>query len=595
MSDEFKENDQIKAGSKHRDQHAIDRRNLLLGTSTLVAAATLTSPALAQAQKAAPAAAPAPAAAASGSKPNILVIMGDDVGWFNVGAYHQGIMSGTTPNLDKLAAEGMRFTDYYAEASCTAGRANFITGQLPLRSGLTTVGQAGADVGMPDQCVTIATVLKSLGYATGQFGKNHLGDLNKYLPTLHGFDEFFGYLYHLDAMSDPYWFDYPQDWIDKYGPRNLVHSYATDTDDQTVMPRWGKVGKQRIVDEGPLKPFKDMGADHQMWQKGRDAKYDMETFDEVLVDASKAFMDKAKAANKPFFIWHNTTRMHVFTYLAQKYQAKMNFESNFGLEEAGMAQLDDDVGDLLKHLDDIGVADNTIVTFTTDNGAEVFTWPDGGMTPFRATKGTVFEGGFRVPCIARWPGKIRPGTVENGIFSGQDWLPTLAAAAGNPNITQQLLQGVQLGDRSYKNHLDGYNQMDVLTGAGPSKRHEIFYFGEAQLGAIRIDDFKFQFYQQPFGWPGEKVTTDMPTIVNLRQDPFERTPSIRGESLNNQGGGYMNDFMAREFWRFVLVQQKVAEMAQSFAEFPPMQTPASFNLAAVKEKVEAMMKAREGQ
>jgi len=594
MSDEFKDNDQIKAGSKHHDQHAIDRRNLLLGTSTLVAAATLTSPALAQAQKAAPAAAPAPAAA-SGSKPNILVIMGDDVGWFNVGAYHQGIMSGKTPNLDKLAAGGMRFTDYYAEASCTAGRANFITGQLPLRSGLTTVGQAGADVGMPDQCVTIATVLKSLGYATGQFGKNHLGDLNKYLPTLHGFDEFFGYLYHLDAMSDPYWFDYPQDWIDKYGPRNLVHSYATDTDDQTVMPRWGKVGKQRIVDEGPLKPFKDMGADHQMWQKGRDAKYDMETFDEVLVDASKAFMDKAKAANKPFFIWHNTTRMHVFTYLAQKYQAKMNFESNFGLEEAGMAQLDDDVGDLLKHLDDIGVADNTIVTFTTDNGAEVFTWPDGGMTPFRATKGTVFEGGFRVPCIARWPGKIRPGTVENGIFSGQDWLPTLAAAAGNPNITQQLLQGVQLGDRSYKNHLDGYNQMDVLTGAGPSKRHEIFYFGEAQLGAIRIDDFKFQFYQQPFGWPGEKVTTDMPTIVNLRQDPFERTPSIRGESLNNQGGGYMNDFMAREFWRFVLVQQKVAEMAQSFAEFPPMQTPASFNLAAVKEKVEAMMKAREGQ
>jgi len=521
--------------------------------------------------------------------------MGDDVGWFNVGAYHQGIMSGKTPNLDKLAAGGMRFTDYYAEASCTAGRANFITGQLPLRSGLTTVGQAGADVGMPDQCVTIATVLKSLGYATGQFGKNHLGDLNKYLPTLHGFDEFFGYLYHLDAMSDPYWFDYPQDWIDKYGPRNLVHSYATDTDDQTVMPRWGKVGKQRIVDEGPLKPFKDMGADHQMWQKGRDAKYDMETFDEVLVDASKAFMDKAKAANKPFFIWHNTTRMHVFTYLAQKYQAKMNFESNFGLEEAGMAQLDDDVGDLLKHLDDIGVADNTIVIFTTDNGAEVFTWPDGGMTPFRATKGTVFEGGFRVPCIARWPGKIRPGTVENGIFSGQHWLPTLAAAAGNPNITQQLLQGVQLGDRSYKNHLDGYNQMDVLTGAGPSKRHEIFYFGEAQLGAIRIDDFKFQFYQQPFGWPGEKVTTDMPTIVNLRQDPFERTPSIRGESLNNQGGGYMNDFMAREFWRFVLVQQKVAEMAQSFAEFPPMQTPASFNLAAVKEKVEAMMKAREGQ
>src|SRR6202451_2811171 len=282
---------------------------------------------------------------ADAKKPNILFIMGDDVGWFNIGAYHQGIMSGKTPNLDRLAREGMRFTDYYAEASCTAGRANFITGQIPLRTGLTTVGQAGADVGMPEQSVTTALILKSMGYTTGQFGKNHLGDLNKYLPTLHGFDEFFGYLYHLDAMSDPYWFDYPQDWIDKYGPRNLVHSWATDTDDQTVMARWGKVGKQRIVDEGPLKPFKDMSADHQMWQKGCDAKYDMETFDEVLVENSKRFMDRAKAAGKPFFIWHNTTRMHVFTYLAQKYQAKMNYESNFGLEEAGMAQMDDDIGD----------------------------------------------------------------------------------------------------------------------------------------------------------------------------------------------------------------------------------------------------------
>jgi len=279
--------------------------------------------------------------------------------------------------------------------------------------------------------------------------------------------------------------------------------------------------------------------------------------------------------------------MHVFTYLAQKYQAKMNYESNFGLEEAGMAQLDDCVGDLLKHLDDIGVADNTIVIFTTDNGAEVFTWPDGGMTPFRATKGTVYEGGFRAPCIIRWPGKIKPGSVENGIFSGQDWLPTLVAAAGNPNITQQLLQGVQLGDRTYKNHLDGYNQMDLLTGKGPSLRHEQYYFAEANLGAIRVDDFKFQFLQQPYGWPGEKVATDMPTMVNIRQDPFERTPSIRGETTNNMGGGYMNEFYAREFWRFVMVQQKVAELAQTAIEFPPMQQGASFNLTAVKAKIQA--------
>jgi arylsulfatase len=578
--------------SKRRTKDgALDRRSILLAGSTLAAATAAAGLGVGSQAKVAQ----AQQQAAPAGRPNILVIMGDDIGWFNIGAYHRGIMSGKTPNLDKLAAEGMIFTDYYAEASCTAGRANFITGQIPLRTGLTTVGQAGADVGLPDQAVTLATVLKSQGYATGQFGKNHLGDLNKYLPTLHGFDEFFGYLYHLDAMSDPYWFDYPQDWIDKYGPRNLVHSFATEADDPTVMPRWGRVGKQRIVDEGPLAPFRNMSTDHQMWQKGRPAKYDMETFDEVLVENSKRFMDEAKQAGKPFFIWHNTTRMHVFTYLSQKYQARMNPQNNFGLEEAGMAQLDDNIGDLLQHLEDIGAANNTIVIFTTDNGAEVFTWPDGGMTPFRATKGTVYEGGFRVPCIARWPGKIKPGSVENGIFSGLDWLPTLAAAAGNPNITQQLLQGVRLGERTYKNHLDGYDQTDLLTGKGPSARQEVFYFAEANLGAIRIGDFKFLFMQQPYGWPGEKVTTDIPMLVNLRQDPFERTPSIRAETLNNAAGGYMNEFMAREFWRLVMVQQRVADLAQTAINYPPMQSPASFNLEAVKEKIEATMRSHEGQ
>jgi arylsulfatase A-like enzyme len=534
------------------------------------------------------------AAQAQEKKPNILVIMGDDVGWFNVGAYHRGIMSGKTPNLDKLAAEGMLFTDYYAEASCTAGRANFITGEIPLRTGLTTVGQAGADVGIPDQAVTLATVLKELGYATGQFGKNHLGDLNKYLPTVHGFDEFFGYLYHLDAMSDPYWYSYPQEWIDKYGPRNLVHCWATDVDDPTVMPRWGKVGKQRIEDEGPLAPFPDM-AGRQRWQEGRSAKYDMETFDEVLVKASEDFMDKAKQAGKPFFVWHNTTRMHVFTYLSPKYQALMNAKTNYGEEEAGMAQLDDSVGALLKHLQDIGEADNTIVIFTTDNGAEVFTWPDGGMTPFKGTKGTCYEGGFRVPCIIRWPGKIKPNSVENGIFSGLDWLPTLADAAGNPDIKVQLLKGVKLGDRGYKNHLDGYDQMDLLLGKGPSARHELFYFEGPHLGALRVDDFKYVFFQEPYGWPGEKVTTDMPTVVNIRQDPFERTPSTRGQSLNDLGGGYMNDFYAREFWRFVEVQQKVADLADSAVEFPPMQAPASFNLDAIKREIQEKIKQHEGE
>lgn len=526
-------------------------------------------------------------------KPNILVIMGDDVGWFNIGAYNRGIMSGKTPNLDKLASQGMLFTDYYAEASCTAGRANFITGELPIRTGLTTVGQAGADVGLPAEACTLATALKALGYSTGQFGKNHLGDLNKFLPTVHGFDEYFGYLYHLDAMSDPYWFDYPQDWIDKTGPRNLVHSWATDVDDPTEQPRWGKIGKQKIVDEGPLAPFPDM-KNMQNWQEGRKAKYDMETFDDVLVKSSNEFMDKAKADGKPFFIWHNTTRMHVFTYLPPKYQAMMNAQSNYNVEEAGMAQMDDSIGQLLKHLEDIGEADNTIVVFTTDNGAEVFTWPDGGMTPFRATKGTVFEGGFRVPCIARWPGRIKAGVVENGIYSGLDWFPTLVAAAGNPDITDQLLKGVKLGDRTYKNHLDGYNQLDLLLGKGPTVRHEIFYFGGPHLGAVRIDNFKYQFFQQPWGWPGEKVTTDMPTIVNLRQDPFERTPATRGESTNDSGGGYMNDFYAREFWRFVSVQKEVGKLAATAIDFPPMQAPASFNLSAIKAKIDDVIKQHQG-
>lgn len=527
-------------------------------------------------------------------QPNILVIMGDDIGWFNIGAYHHGIMSGKTPNLDKLAAEGMLFTDYYAEASCTAGRANFITGQLPVRTGLTTVGQAGADVGIPAEACTIATALKTLGYTTGQFGKNHLGDLNKFLPTVHGFDEFFGYLYHLDAMSDPYWFDYPQDWIDTRGPRNLIHSWATETEDQTEQPRWGKIGKQKIVDEGPLAPFPNM-KDRQNWQVSRPAKYDMETFDEVLVKFTTDFMDKAKKDEKPFFIWHNLARMHIFTFLPPKYQALMNPENNYNVEEAGMAQLDDCVGKLLKHLEEIGEADNTIVIFTTDNGAEVFTWPDGGMTPFRATKGTVFEGGFRVPCIVRWPGKVKPGVVSNEIFSGLDWFPTLLAAAGNSEIGNQLLKGVKLGERSYKNHLDGYNQIDLLVNNNPSARHEIFYFGGPHLGAIRIDNFKYQFFQQPWGWPGEKTTTDMPTIVNLRQDPFERTPSIRGESLNNMGGGYMNDFYAREFWRFVNVQKEVEKLARTALEYPPMQAPASFNLSVIKNKIEEVLRAREGQ
>jgi arylsulfatase A-like enzyme len=535
---------------------------------------------------------------AADRRPNIIYIMGDDIGWFNIGAYHRGMMSGKTPNLDKLAAQGMMFTDYYAEASCTAGRANFVTGELPIRTGMTTVGQAGADVGLPAQASTIATALKSMGYATGQFGKNHLGDLNKFLPCVHGFDEFFGYLYHLDAMSDPYWYSYPTDPAvrEKVLPRNLTHCWATDTADKTVQARWGEVGKQRIVDEGPLAPGPNTGRTNyggdEEKHEGMAAKYNMTTFDEVLVQDSLAFMKKAKTAGKPFFVWHNTTREHVWSFLSPKYKAMMNDKTNYGLEEAGMAQLDDSIGALLKGLEEMGEADNTIVVFSTDNGAETFTWPDGGMTPFRFSKGTIFEGGFRVPAIIRWPGHIKPGTVENGLFSGLDWYPTFVAAAGDPNITEKLLKGVKLGDRTYKNHLDGYNQMDLLLGKGPTRRHEVFYFGGAELGAVRVDNFKYQFYDQPDGWPGPKVSTDMPKIYNIRQDPFERTPIL---NFGEGAPAYFNEFFGREGWRFVLVQNVVAMLGKTAIEFPPMQTPASFNLTAVKAKIDAAIKAHEAQ
>jgi arylsulfatase len=498
-------------------------------------------------------------------KPNIVVIMGDDIGMWNIGAYHRGMMAGQTPNLDKIAKEGMLFTDYYAEASCTAGRANFITGELPIRTGMTTVGQAGASIGLPAEAVTIATVLKSMGYATGQFGKNHLGDKNEFLPTVHGFDEFFGYLYHLDAMEDPAHPNYPQNLLNVLGPRNMVHSYATDKDDPTEMPRWGKIGMQRIEDAGPLYPKR------------------METVDDEIRDLAINFIDKAKKDNKPFFVWLNPTRMHIVTHLSAKYEALRNAENGWSEEEAGMAQLDDDVGLVMKKLKDIGVDDNTIVVFTTDNGTENFTWPDGGQTPFALGKGTVLEGGFRVPAMIRWPGKVPADTVQNGIFSGLDWLPTFAAAAGNPNITDELLAGKKIGDRTYKNHLDGYNQMAAITGKGPSVRHEIFYLGESTVGAVRIDDYKFRFIDQPAGWVGEKTKPDVPYVTNLRLDPFERTGWPNNGT--KEGAQQYFDWFKYQFWRFVFVQQVMGKAIQTFIDYPPMQRGASFNLDAIKAEM----------
>jgi arylsulfatase A-like enzyme len=511
------------------------------------------------------AALPVASAVAQDKKPNIIVIMGDDIGWSNIGVYNQGVMSGRTPNLDRLANEGMRFTDYYAEASCTAGRANFITGELPIRTGLTTVGQAGSPLGIPDQAVTIAQVLKSMGYATGQFGKNHLGDLNKFLPTVHGFDEFFGYLYHLDAMEDPSHRNYPQQLKDVVGPRNMVHSWATDVDDPTEQPRWGKIGKQRIEDAGTLYPMR------------------METVDDEILDDTLKFIDKVQADKKPFFVWLNPTRMHVVTHLSEKYEAMRTPENGWSVQEAGMAQLDDIVGSVMAYLKTNGLDDNTIVVFTTDNGAENFTWPDGGQTPFAGGKGTGLEGGFRVPAMVRWPGKVPAGKVENGIVSGLDWFPTLVAAAGDPNIVSDLVSGKKVGDRDFKVHLDGYNQLDLITGKAPSARHEIFYLTETTLAAVRIDDYKYRFTDQPGGWLGATEKVDWPILTNLRLDPYERTGMFNGK--DNGSIAYYNWF-AYEFWRFVFVQKEVAKAAQTLIDFPPMQGGASFNMSAVKAAID---------
>ena len=492
----------------------------------------------------------APATAQQQQKPNIVMIMGDDIGMWNIGAYHHGIMAGRTPNIDQLAVEGMLFTDYYAEASCTAGRANFITGELPIRTGLTTVGQAGSPIGLPDAAPTIATVLKTMGYATGQFGKNHLGDLNKFLPTVHGFDEFYGYLYHLDAMEDPCHRNYPVALKETIGPRHMVHSFATNVDDPTVQPRWGKIGKQKIDDDGELCPKR------------------METVDDEILANTLKFLDKAKADRKPFFLWLNPTRMHVITHLSEKYESLRNEENGWSIQEAGMAQLDDIVGSVMKYLKDNGLDQNTIIAFTTDNGTENFSWPDGGQTPFAGGKGTVMEGGFR----------------ELGVGRGED---VDAAAGYQGDIAADLKKGKQLGDITYKVHLDGYDQTALITGKGKSARHEVFYFAESTLGAVRIGDYKYRFIDQPGGWLGGTVKVDWPILVNLRLDPFERTGLT--------GSLFYKDWFAFEFWRFVFVGREVGAYAETFVEFPPMQGGASFNLGAVKEEIEKKIKSHAAQ
>jgi arylsulfatase A-like enzyme len=495
-------------------------------------------------------------------KPNILVIMADDIGIWNISAYHRGMMGGRTPNIDRIASEGALFTDSYGQQSCTAGRASFITGQHPFRTGLLKVGMPGAKQGLQHGDPTIAELLKPHGYATAQIGKNHLGDRNEYLPTVHGFDEFIGNLYHLNAEEEPEDPDYPRapkypNFRNNFGPRGLLDCKATDTDDPTEDPRFGRIGKQTIKDTGPI------------------SRKRMETVEEELLARSLDFMDRTVKAGKPFFLWHNTTRMHAFTRLSATWENK----SGYGLYADGMMELDHVVGELLKKLDDLGIADNTIVLFTSDNGAEVMSWPDGGNTPFKGEKGTTWEGGMRVPMIARWPGVIKPGTIYNAVISLEDWLPTVLAAAGDPDIKEKLKAGLTVGEKTFKTHLDGYNFMSFFKGEEPEgPRHEIFYFDDnASLNAIRVRDWKIHFKVME-GNLAEAVLKplNMPQVINLRQDPFERFPS--------ESHMYFR-WWADKLWTFVPAQTIVGQFLQTFRDFPPSQRSGSFSVDQVLDQL----------
>jgi arylsulfatase A-like enzyme len=555
-------------GDKSRDklrdklnvkQHALNRRNMLLGGTTLAAASAIatTNPVqVAQAQ-----AQPAP----SGKKPNILVIFGDDIGQSNISAYTFGLMGYKTPNIDRVAREGMMFTDYYAEQSCTAGRSSFITGQSVIRTGLSKVGIPGATVGLQAEDITIAEALKPLGYATGQFGKNHLGDRNEFLPTVHGFDEFFGNLYHLNAEEDPEDPDYPKDpaFKAKFGPRGVIKSKATDKDDATTDPRWGKVGKQTIEDTGPL------------------TKKRMETIDDETTDAAIDFIKRQAQANKPFFVWMNTTRMHLYTHVRPSMRGQSGMPDNEYAD--GMIEHDGDVGKLLKTLDDLNIANDTIVLYTTDNGPHMNSWPDAAMTPFRSEKDTNWEGAFRVPAMIRWPGHIKPGTVANDIIGSHDWFPTLLAAAGDPDVANRLLQGWKIGDRTYKVHIDGYNQLAYLTGQQDhSERRAFIYFDDdGQLVALRVDNWKLVFYEQKTPgtldiWGEPFTARRVPLIFNLRMDPYERAQITSNEYYA---------WSMHKLYRLFGAQAIVAGFVATLKDFPPRQKPQSFNLDQVMQQL----------
>ncbi|MDM0110435.1 arylsulfatase [Variovorax sp. J22R24] len=501
--------------------------------------------------------------------PNIVMIMADDVGIWNLSCYHRGMMGGSTPNIDRIAKEGAFFTDYYGQQSCTAGRAAFILGQTPFRTGLLKVGMPAAKQGLQDKDPTIAELLKPLGYATAQIGKNHLGDRNEYLPTVHGFDEFYGILYHLNAMEEPYDGEYPKmaGFHDKFGPRNIIETYATDVDDPTEEPRWGRVGKQKIIDAGPLPPGPGMDPE---------AKFNMEDVDAELVRRSVDFIDRSVKADKPFFLWHNSTRCHVWTHLSPKWKDK----SGFGIYADAMMELDWIVGEILQKLDDEGIADNTIVLFTSDNGAEIFSWPDGGNHPFRGEKGTIFEGGFRVPMVAKWPGVIQPGTIINDIMAAEDWLPTLLAAAGEAQVKEKLLTGYKAGEKTFKNHLDGYNFMPYFKGEIPAPRHEFFYFSDnADLMAVRYNAWKVSFKTIEGNlFNGKPDTTNVPLVTNLRQDPWER---YQDESL------LYGRWWGEKLWTMIPAVGIVGQFLGTFKDYPPSQVSGSLSVEKALQLLQA--------
>ncbi|HYB44476.1 MAG TPA: arylsulfatase [Candidatus Methylomirabilis sp.] len=505
--------------------------------------------------------------------PNIVVIFGDDIGMWNVGLYTHGMM-GHTPNIDRIGREGMLFTDHYGQPSCTAGRAAFIMGQMPIRTGMTTIGIPGSARGIQKVDPTLAEVLKTKGYATGQFGKNHLGDRNEFLPTVHGFDEWFGNLYHLNAEEEPEELDYPgqknPEYLKEFGPRGVLHAWATDQDDPATDPKFGRVGKQRIEDTGKL------------------SRKRMETFDSEVLGHTLTWMDKVGKAGKPFFLWFNTTAIHIWSHPQHKY-VQMAVDEGRAEEDvvrARMIEHDEHVGAILKKLEDLKVADNTIVVYTTDNGNELLFWPDGGYAPFRGEKGTTWEGGLRVPLLIRWPGVIKPGSSSNGLQSHEDLFVTLAAAAGLPDLKENLLKGYKMGETTYKVHLDGYNNLEHWAGrSAKSARREFFYYDETDLMAVRVDGWKMHIGVKPKGsWWNEKYYPNVPYLFNLLMDPMEKM-----DPESEEWGYVGRKFLAAKLWAPTAAGRFLKAHLMSMQEFPPSQGADTLSMKrAIEQAMEKM-------